>query len=52
MLVNPLSGGVGPKALDEATKILADYACDASFVALDGEHFDDQVQAAIDARGV
>ncbi|MGV8928558.1 MAG: diacylglycerol/lipid kinase family protein [Brevundimonas sp.] len=50
MLVNPLSGGVGPKALDEATEILADYACDATFVALDGEHFDDQVQAAFDAR--
>lgn len=50
MLVNPLSGGVGPNALDEATAILASYACESTFVALDGEQFDAQVQAALDAQ--
>lgn len=50
MLVNPLSGGVGPNAVEEATAILADYAFEASVVALEGGHFDDQIAAALDAR--
>jgi len=50
MLVNPLSGGVGPNAADEAAAILADYACETTIVALDGGQFDAQVQAALDAR--
>lgn len=50
MLVNPLSGGVGPGAAAEAEAILSDYACEASVVALEGGQFDDQIQAALDAR--
>ena len=50
MLVNPLSGGVGPGAMDEAVAILADYACEASLVALEGSQFDAQVEDALDAR--
>ncbi len=50
MLVNPHSGGVGPNAAQEAEAILAEYACEASVVALDSGQFDTQVQAALDAR--
>lgn len=50
MLVNPLSGGVGPNAADEAATILADYAFEATVVALEGGQFDVQVQQALDAR--
>ena len=49
MLVNPLSGGVGPNAADEAAAILADYALEATVVALEGGQFDAQVQQALDA---
>ncbi len=49
MLVNPLSGGVGPGAADEAAAILAEYACDSTLVALEGGQFDVQIQAALDA---
>ncbi len=50
MLVNPLSGGVGLNALDEAAAILAGYACETTIVALEGGQFDAQVQQALDAR--
>lgn len=50
MLVNPLSGGVGPNAADEAAIILADYACESSIVALEAGQFDVQVQAALAAN--
>ncbi|MDP1912408.1 diacylglycerol kinase family protein [Brevundimonas sp.] len=49
MLVNPLSGGVGANAADEAAAILAEYACETTIVALDGGQFDVQVQEALDA---
>lgn len=49
MLVNPHSGGVGPTAVQEAEAILAEYACEASVVALDSNSFDAQIQAALDA---
>jgi len=49
MLVNPLSGGVGPNAADEAAAILADYACETTIIALEGGQFDSQVQSALDA---
>ena len=49
MLVNPLSGSVGPRAAGEAEAILSEYACEASVVALEGGQFDEQIQAAIDA---
>jgi diacylglycerol kinase family enzyme len=44
MLVNPLSGSVGSRAVGEAEGILADYDLDAEVVVLDGEGF----EAAID----
>lgn len=50
MLVNPLSGGVGPNAVEEATAILADYKCQASVVALEGGQFGQQVEQAIESR--
>lgn len=50
ILVNPLSGGVGPHAAAEVADILADYACETSVVALDDRQFDAQVQQALDAR--
>ena len=50
MLVNPLSGGVGPTAVDEATAILADYDCEASVVSLEGGQFDLQVEQALESR--
>lgn len=50
MLVNPLSGGVGPRAVAEAEALLAEYACDASVVSLEGDQFDRQIQDALDAR--
>ena len=50
LLVKPPSGGVGPNAAQEAEVILAEYACEASVVALDAGQFDAQVEAALDAR--
>lgn len=50
MLINPLSGGVGPKAVEEATALLAEYDVEAEVVALEGEAFNDQIQTALDAR--
>lgn len=50
MLVNPLAGGVGPNAVAEAEAILAGYACEATFVALEGGQFDTQIEAALAAR--
>lgn len=49
MLVNPLSGSVGPRAAAEAEAILAEYPCDASVVSLEGGQFDQQIQDALDA---
>lgn len=50
MLVNPLSGSVGSGAAEEAEAILARYDCESSVVTLESGQFDDQVQAAFDAR--
>lgn len=50
MLVNPLSGSVGPRAAGEAEAILADYGCDSSVVALEGGRFDAQISEALDAK--
>lgn len=50
MLVNPLSGGVGDRAAQEAGDILGRYACEASVVTLEAGQFDAQVAAALDAR--
>jgi diacylglycerol kinase family enzyme len=50
MLVNPLSGSVGPRAAEEADALLEAYACEASVVTLEPGQFDAQIQAALDAR--
>lgn len=50
MLINPLSGSVGPRAVVEAETILADYGCEASVVALEGGQFDEQINAALEAK--
>lgn len=50
MLVNLLSGSVGPHAAEDAEAILADYGCDSTIVTLEPGQFDQQVQAALDAR--
>ncbi|MBU1384872.1 MAG: diacylglycerol kinase family lipid kinase [Alphaproteobacteria bacterium] len=50
MLVNPLSGSVGPKAAGEAQAILERYACETLVVTLEPGQFDDQVQAAFDSK--
>jgi len=50
ILVNPLAGGVGPNAAEEAAAILSDYACETTVVALEGGQFDAQVKHALDAR--
>jgi diacylglycerol kinase family enzyme len=49
MLVNPLSGGVGPQAAEQAAAILANYTCETTIVSLEGDQFDAQVQQALDA---
>ncbi|MDP3418093.1 diacylglycerol kinase family protein [Falsiroseomonas sp.] len=50
VLVNPLAGSVGPNAVEEAEGILADYACEATVVALEGGTFDAQIEAALADR--
>lgn len=50
MLVNPLSGGVGQGAAEEAGAILERYACEASVVTLEAGEFDAQIEAALEAR--
>lgn len=47
MLVNPLSGSVGPQAAAEAEALLAEYACDARVVALEAGAFDQQIADAL-----
>ena len=46
MLVNPLSGSVGPRAAEEAEALLAEYDLEARVVVLEGGGFD---QAIVDA---
>lgn len=46
MLVNPLSGGVGARATEEAEAILADYDLDANVVVLEGGDFDKTIDGA------
>lgn len=50
ILVNPLSGSVGPQAADEAAAILAVYPCAAEVVVLEGPRMADQINAALAAR--
>jgi diacylglycerol kinase family enzyme len=50
MLVNPLSGGVDAGAAEEAEAILSAYACEATVTALEPARFEEQIQAALDAK--
>lgn len=50
MLVNPLSGGVGPGAVRDAEAILSAYDLETEVVALEGGQFDEQIQTALDAK--
>ncbi len=47
VLVNPLSGSVGPKAAAEVEAILADYPCEAEVVSLEGSRINAQIDAAL-----
>ena len=50
VLVNPLSGSVGPRAYGEVKDILADYDCEAEVVELVGSTLPDQVEAALASK--
>lgn len=50
MLINPLSGSVGPRAAEEALEILSRYACETTVVSLDPGGFEAQIQAAFDEK--
>ncbi len=47
VLVNPLSGSVGPRAVAEVETILADYPCEGEVVELVGDTMDAQIDAAL-----
>lgn len=47
VLVNPLSGSVGPRAAGEVRQIMADYPCEAEVVELVGETMNDQIDEAL-----
>lgn len=50
MLINPMSGGVGNRAADEAREILAEYDLEADVEILEGDGFADTIDKAIAAR--
>ena len=50
MVVNPLSGGVGPQAAAEAEAILALYDCEARVTVLEGARIPDQIAEVLEAR--
>ena len=47
VLVNPLSGSVGPGAAAEVEALLADYDCAATVTALEGGRIAEQIDAAL-----
>jgi diacylglycerol kinase family enzyme len=47
VLVNPLSGSVGPRAAAEVEAILTEYPCEAEVVELVGETMDAQINTAL-----
>ncbi|KPF74752.1 diacylglycerol kinase [Brevundimonas sp. AAP58] len=47
VLVNPLSGSTGPRAVEEASAIMAEYDLQSEVVELVGATLDDQVDAAL-----
>ena len=50
ILVNPLSGGVGPQAADEAEAILSVYDFEATVVTLEGAKIPEQIAEALEAK--
>ena len=50
IVVNPLSGGVGPQAAAEAEAILSLYDCEARVTTLEGPRIPDQIAEALDAK--
>lgn len=50
VLVNPLSGSVGPRAAAEVERIMADYPCEAEVIELVGETMDTQINTALATR--
>ena len=50
MLINPMSGGVGNRAADEAREILSEYDLEAEVEILEGDGFADTIDKAIAAR--
>ncbi|WP_396594964.1 diacylglycerol/lipid kinase family protein [Brevundimonas sp. R86498] len=49
ILVNPLSGSVGPRAAADVAAIMADYPCESEIVELLGETMDAQITLALGA---
>lgn len=50
ILVNPLSGSVGPNALDEVREIVADYACETEIISLEGGDFGAKIDEAFSSK--
>lgn len=50
VLVNPLSGSTGPRAMEEASALLTAYPCQAEVVELVGSTLNAQIEAALEAR--
>lgn len=50
IVVNPLSGGVGPQAAAEAEAILSLYDCEPTVTTLEGPRIADQISEALDAQ--
>lgn len=49
LLINPLSGSVGPSAAEEAAELLSGYACETEIVVLEGR-FDAQIDAVLKSK--
>ncbi len=47
LLVNPLSGGVGPRAAEEAETLLSGFDIDARVIVLEGDAMDAQIDEAL-----
>ena len=50
MLVNPLSGSVGPGAAEEARRMLDEHGVEAEVVELEPGRFVDQLETAMESR--
>ena len=50
ILVNPLSGSVGPRAAAEVRAIMADYPCEAEVIELVGDTMDAQIDEALASK--